>query len=103
MDYEGNYPGQVKVTRCLKWKNITASERRVFNFKYYRDALDESKAKKVKDYIRDELIKLLIARKERGTCESDDADDISSEENISDESSDSESGSDSGSNGDSMT
>ena len=50
-----------------KVNNIISLERRVFTVKYYRGVLGEGKAKKVKDYTRDELIPLLIVREERGT------------------------------------
>ena len=79
MYYEVNYPGQVKGTRCLKINNIAASKGCVFTVKYYRDVLDEGKAKKVKYYTRYYFIPLMIVIEERGTEESKDVDDISSE------------------------
>ena len=84
MDHEESYPGQVKVTRSPKGRNIPTPERRVFNVKYYRDILDEGKEKKVKNYTRYEFLPLLIVREEIGTYESDYADDRSSKEDISD-------------------
>ena len=47
MYYEESYPGQVKVTRCLKGKNI----------------LDKGKSKKIKYYTIDEFLPLLIVGK----------------------------------------
>ena len=65
--------------------------------KYYSDFLDEGKAKKVKDYKRDDLLPLVILSEARVTYESDNEDDNSSEEDSSDRSSDRKSESDSGS------
>ena len=79
---DGRYPGMVKETRNLRARDIPAQRRRIFIVKYYRESIDEGKAKAVLQYTREELLPLLVVADERGDL--DDLEEDGGNDGISD-------------------